>query len=248
MKALVLAKLYLLGSLRRQAHLATLFLGFVLFLLPAYVNAFSLGADTLEKVAKDFGLILIGYFLVAMALFLGSTAVPGDVEARSIYPILARPISRGTYLLAHLLATLSLLVGSAIFLSLCLSLSIGLMIRELDAMVLLAVYGSFLQAAILAAISLGLSIRLAPAAAGTLGALVFLAGHLSGDFARLLLGGAGPLAKAALPDLSLLALKEPALHGLVIGPSYLGGITIYTALWSAIALLAARTAFEEVDL
>lgn len=247
---LALARLYLLGSLRRQAHLTTLFLGAVLFLLPSYVNSFSLGVEAFERVAKDFGLIVIGYFTVGMALLLGSTAVPHDRETRSIYPVLARPLSRAVYLTAHFLATTAMLAGSLLFLGFCLCVSVGLMLRELDPGLGLALYGSFLQGVVIAAACLMLSIRWSPAVAGSAGAALFLIGHLSPDFFSLLLGNSriGVVAKAALPDMSALALKDAVVHGLPVAPSYLGAMTFYALGWVAIFLVLAKEAFEEVDL
>lgn len=246
---LSLAWLYLLGTLRRQAHLATLFLGVVLFMLPAYVNAFSLGVSTFEIVSKDFGLILIGYFTVGMAVLLGSTTVPTDRETRSVHPVLARPVSRGLYLAAHLLAVLAMLAGSLLFLGLCLTFSIGLMVHHFDLSAFTALYGSFLQAAVVAAVCMMLSIRLSAAASGTAGVVLFLVGHLSGDFFALFLGPhLGAVAKAMLPDLSLLALKNLVVHGHAISSFYLGQATLYALGWAALALWGAREMFQEVDL
>ncbi len=244
-----LTRLYLLGSLRRQAHLATLFLGVVLFMLPAYVNAFSLGVSTFEVVSKDFGLILISYFTLAMAVLLGSTTVPNDREARSIYPVLARPVSRGLYLAAHLLAVVGMLAGSLLFLGACLTLSIGMMVRHFDLSLSVALYGSFLQAVVIAAICMMASIRWSSAVSGALGVVLFIVGHLSGDLFRLILGPhLGPLGKALVPDLSVLALKNLVVHGFAIGPLYLLQTTLYASGWACLAWWAARETFEEVDL
>lgn len=248
-RLLSLSRLYLLGSLRRQAHLATLFLGVMLFMLPAYVNAFSLGVTTFEVVSKDFGLILIGYFTLAMAVLLGSSTVPSDRESRSVYPVLARPVSRGLYLGAHLLAVIAMLGGSVLFLGFCLCLSVGMMVHHLDFSLFVALYGSFLQASVIAAVCMAGSIRLSAAASGAIGVVLFLVGHLSRDFFTLFLGGhLGSLAKAMIPDLSALALKNQIVHGLPVAPGYLLGATVYAVGWAGLALWAARESFEEVDL
>jgi ABC-type transport system involved in multi-copper enzyme maturation permease subunit len=253
MKAVTaLGRLYLLGCLRRQAHLATLFLGVILFMLPAYVNAFSMGSGAIERVSKDFGLTLITYFTVAMALLLGSTSLPADLETRSLYPVLARPVSRGAFLVAHFLAIGAMLAGSAVFLCLCLMLSTGLMIRQFDPTLLIALYGAVLQSAVIAAFCLFASVRLRPAAAGVLGGLLFLVGNLSADFVRLMLPS-GPsllasIVKASVPELSAFALKEPVIHQVAVPFSYLSGMTVYGLGWIGLLLALARVSFEEVDL
>ena len=42
---LSLARLYFLGAMRRQAHLATLFLAVILLMQPSFINALSLGLN-----------------------------------------------------------------------------------------------------------------------------------------------------------------------------------------------------------
>lgn len=246
---LSLTRLYLLGSLRRQTHLATLFLGVILFMLPAYINAFSLGMDTFQVVTKDFGLILIGYFAVGMAILLGSTSVPQDRESRAIYPILARPLSRLAFLTSHLLALVALIAGSLLFLGICLGVSTALMVRLFDDTLFVALYGSFLQAVLIGGVCLACSVRLSPSAAGSVGAVLFFLAQLSSDFLRLWLPQRMVgLLKAAMPDLSLLTFKEAVVHGASVSPSYLLYATLYALGWMIFTLYLANVVFEEVDL
>ena len=249
---LALAQLYLKGSLRRQVHLATLFLAFVLLILPAYVNAFSVGPEAFETISKDFGLTLIGYFIVGMGLMLGSTTVPSDLEARSVYPVLARPLSRAGFLLAHLLAAAMMLGGSLLFLGASLSFSIALILRDIFPTLIFSLYGSFLQAVVVAALCLMLSVRVRPAAAASLVALVYLLGSFSSDLVRLILGGAprvlAEALKALLPDFSSFALKSASVHNDTVALPYLLVITAYALGWVAFSLWIASQAFEEVDL
>ena len=246
---LALIRLYLLGSLRRQSHLATLFLAVILFMLPAYINAFSLGVETFSIVSKDFGLIVIGYFSIGLAIFLGATSLTHERESRSLYPVLARPLSRGCFLLAHYLTLVILLAGSILILGFCTSIATGVLARDLDPTVFLALYGSFLQAAVVGAICLALSVRLVPAATGALAASIYFIGQLSNDFFGLWLGvSAASFVKALLPDFASLALRDPVIHGGSVPFSYLLTISLYSFGWISLALLWARLAFEEIDL
>ena len=78
-----IARLQLLENIRRQVHLITLFMAFLMLILPAYVNAFSMGLKAFEIASKDFGLTLLGYYGVGMALTLGSSVVPRDIERKT---------------------------------------------------------------------------------------------------------------------------------------------------------------------
>ena len=248
---LAATKLYLLGCFRQQIHLCTLFLSVLLFLLPAYINAFSLGMDMFEQVTTDFGLTLIGYFLLGLGLLLGSTSLPEEVETRRLYPVLARSISRTGFLSAHLLAILSVLALSGLVLGFCLAGSLGLLTRSFNPWIFQGILGSFLQSAIVASLCLACSVRLSPALSAAVGLSVFVVGSLSGDLLVLFVGSSGGVAsllKATLPDLSSLALKQSAVERLQLPLGQMFALTLYACGWVGFSLLAARTTFEEVDL
>lgn len=252
-----LAKLYLLSSVRRQIHLSTLFMAVILLMLPAYVNSFSLGLAAFDRVAKDFGLTLIGYFGVVMAIMLGSSSIPKEMETRALYPILARPVSRGVYIGAHFLALAAVLAGSLLFLAGSLSISMAAMTKAFDPLILLGTYACYLQALVVGAISMAFSVRCSSALAGTIGAAGFLIGSLSDAFIRFfLIEDRGSLLsaalakglKAAIPNLSLLNIKDPMVHGLAIPPGYMAAISYYSVIWVILLLLGARIAFQKADL
>ncbi len=258
MKAIFqLCRLYLLGNLRRQAHLATLFLSVILFMLPAYVNALSLGLNAFQRVATDFGLTIIAYYAVGLAIFLGSTAIPRDLESRSLYPILARPISRGGFLVAHYLAIVILLAGSMVFLGISLSLSISLLTRQLELGLFIAVYGYLLQAAVIAAISMMFSIKCSPALAGTIGVGAFVVGSLSTSFINMFLvedrgseasAGLATFLKSIVPNLAVFSLKDPVVHQLSVPPGYFLSMTYYGLVWVVLVMLIAKLLFQRIDL
>lgn len=254
---LAMAKLYFLGSMRRQVHLATLFLGVLLFMLPAYINAFSLGITAFERVSKDFGLTLINYFGVGMAILLGSSAIPKDIENRSLYPILARPVSRSGYIVSHFLAIAALLALSFIFLGSSLCLAISAMTKELELAIFLPLLTSFLQACIIASFCMAVSTIASPALAGTGGAFVFLVGSLPGAFIRFFLvedrdsSFASTLAtgiKSVLPNLAVFSLKDPIVHEIGFNKMYLPAVVFYGLEWVIIYLLLAAILFGKRDL
>lgn len=244
-------RLYLLGSFRQQVHLCTLFLGVLLFLLPAYINAFSLGMDAFVKVTTDFGLTLIGYFLLGLGVLLGATWLPEEIETRRLYPLLARSISRSGLLLSQVLALLLVLGGSGLLLGSCLALSLGAMTREFDLWIFQGVLGSFLQAATISALCLACSVRLGSAISAALGLTVFVVGSMSSDLFALLLGSAGgalAFFKVLLPDLSALALKDSAVEKLPLAGSQVTLLLTYSLGWTALFLHLAKLQFEEIDL
>ena len=252
-----LSRLYFLGKVRQQVHLATLFLGVILFMLPAYVNAFSLGVNAFEKISKDFGLTLIHYFGIGLSILLASSSIPNDIEKRSVYPILARPLNRSQYITAHYLATVAISAMSFFFLAGCLCLSMSALTKAWELNVFTVVFASFLQAAIVSAICIAFSTFAGSSLAATLGTVVFLLGSLPGALMRFFLAGKGgsnlmlivaTLLKATLPNLSIFALKEPILSGQALPSNYLGSLSAYAIGWIAFSILVATVLFNRRDL
>lgn len=56
-----------------------------------------------DRVVRDVGLASIHAFGILLAVFLGVTVVTREIERRTVYPVLARPVSRASYLAGKLL-------------------------------------------------------------------------------------------------------------------------------------------------
>src|SRR5262245_25247460 len=56
-----------------------------------------------EKIVKDLGLASIDVFGTLIAMFIGVGLIRKEIERRSLYPLLAKPLSRAEFLLGHVL-------------------------------------------------------------------------------------------------------------------------------------------------
>lgn len=254
---LALTKLYLIGSLRRRIFLVVLLVAAIMAGLPPYVEAFSLGHEGFERVAKEFAITILSLFSVAMAVLVGSTSLASEVQSRSLYAILARPLSRQSYLSAHLLALALLLGGSLVFLGLVFTVSLAWRTGVWDSSLPLALWGAFLQALVVGTVCIAFSVRSSPALAGTIGGAVFLIGNLSGAFIRFFLiedrdsSVSSYLAKGLkgiIPNLTLFGLKDPVVHQMEIPAGYTLAITYHAGIWILLLLTAAGMLFERSDL
>jgi Cu-processing system permease protein len=75
------------------------------------VSSYSLivGAYTLKnapRVVSDLGAASISVFSLAVAIIIGATSLHRELEQKTLFPILARPIRRGEYLVGKYLGTL----------------------------------------------------------------------------------------------------------------------------------------------
>ena len=252
-----IARLQLLENVRRQVHLITLFMAFGMLALPAYVNTFSMGLHAFEVASKDFGLTLLSYYGVAMALMLGSSVVPRDIERKTIYPILSRPVARVSYLAGQFLGTSILLLASMFLLATALMVGIASLSHEFSFNIYAAALGYGLECTVLVAACLFFSTFSSPPLAGVLGFFLYVVGGMSGAFIQFFLRedrNANGLADAVevlknfLPNFEIFRLKYPVVHGFHIFPQYHVAEFIYALGWIVMFLLMAGIRFEKRDL
>ena len=82
-------------------------LGGVAFVVSIY--SLIVGAYTLKnapRVVSDLGSAAISVFSLAVAIIIGATSLHRELEQKTLFPILARPIRRGEYLVGKYLGTL----------------------------------------------------------------------------------------------------------------------------------------------
>jgi len=252
-----IARLQLLDNLRRQVHLITLFMAFVMLALPAYVNTFSMGLQAFKIASKDFGLTLISYYGIGMALTLGSSIVPRDIERKTIYPILSRPISRVAYLAGQFLGASVLMVGSIFLLASALAVGLASLSREFEPSIYAAALGYSLECSVLIAACLFFSTFASPPLAGVMGFFLYVVGGMSSAFINFFLredreapeiANAVEALKNFIPNFEIFRLKYPVVHEMNILPQYHAAALVYALGWAVMFLLLAGIRFEKRDL
>jgi Cu-processing system permease protein len=98
-------------ALRRRWMTALLAFALVLLGLSTFFTWMQPGEE--EKFLRDFGIGFIIIITILMAIFLGVALVPPDIERRTIFTILSKPVNRLEFLLGK-------------FLGLCLTLAVNL--------------------------------------------------------------------------------------------------------------------------
>jgi ABC-type transport system involved in multi-copper enzyme maturation permease subunit len=254
-----IARLQIAESIRRQVHLVTLFLFFILLASPSYVNFFALGQGGFHRISKDLGLTVIGYFAVFYALYFGSTVIPNDIERKTIYPLLARPISRLSYLFGQFLGATLLLAASLTLLGVGFFAALQLLSAKdmEDARFLWGVFAEFLSASVLLAVCMLFSTRSSPPLAGVLGAFVYIVGGLSHAFITSfiledrdnpVLAGLIKFLQGLLPNFQVFQVKIAIVHYLDLPEYYMTAITFYALGWVLLLMLLGELSFSKKDL
>jgi ABC-type transport system involved in multi-copper enzyme maturation permease subunit len=206
------------------------------------------------KIIKDVGLAAIELFGMLIALFLGVGLLTKEVERRSLYPLLARPLSRDEFLVGKFAGLMFTLFVNTAVMTAGLFATQWLTSGTVDLGLLKAIYATLLSLVMIVALALLLSSLTSPivAVAGTIGLIV--AGRLSDVVKN---------AKQVLPDLPTwlvtavyhvlpnfrsFDLKAAVVYGDPLPMAQLGWLTAYAATYSAVVLLLAAAAFRRREL
>ncbi len=207
-----------------------------------------------EKIIKDFGLASIDVFGVLTAVFIGIGLVSREIERRTVYTILAKPIHRFEFVLGKFAGlALTLLVNTAVmaawfFLVLLLK---GMFDPRLGLAILLLVF----QFLLVTAIAVLFSCLSTPILSSVLTLALYVVGHLLWSFDLLQRRLHSVAATAVcqtlyylLPNLGNFDIKGEVVHGLAIEPSRIAWAAAYLLLYGAAILAAACAAFERKEL
>lgn len=91
-------------SLRARILIGLAGIAFAVSFYAIIVGAYTLRAGA--RVVSDLGVASISLFSIAVAVIIGATSLHRELEQKTLFPILARPIRRGEYLVGKYLGTL----------------------------------------------------------------------------------------------------------------------------------------------
>ena len=207
-----------------------------------------------EKILKDLGLASMDVFGVLIAIFIGMGLVAKEIERRSLYPLLAKPVTRGEFL-----------VGKFFGLSFTLALNVAIMLlglfatllatgKGLDAGLLKAAYATWLGLAVTTAVALMFSaFTTTPLAAICTFSVVIV-----GRFSDVILNMREVLPDVpewlilliyyAVPNFRNFDIKNRVVYGDPVTLGDLGTMTLYAGLVCALAIGIAAAAFRNRDL
>ena len=220
------------------------------------VGQISIGIE--EMVIISLGLSAISVIGLLMAVFIGVGLVSKEMDKRTLYALLAKPVRRWEFLLgkfAGLLLTLSVntaAMAAGLFAALY---YVKHPLERADGVALVAIYFILLKLAVVVALALLFSCYTTP-----LLAILFTAGlYLSGLFVKemrdLRSDTLAPTVQTFLRWLSYLLpnfenfdVMASAAHGRAIPATLILHSTVYAALYCAIVLAAASAIFSRRNL
>jgi ABC-type transport system involved in multi-copper enzyme maturation permease subunit len=238
---------------KKLFYVVFLFAVAIIALAPILPN-FDLGARA--SFLRDISLSLTSLFGVVLAVILSVGQVPGEVDKRTIYNLLSKPVSRVQYLLGKYLGILATLAMILFVVGIEILLLMAFRVKVFSPIVLEGVFAVFLEAAVVAAFCLMVSTFASVPINVFLAILFYFICHMKTGFlyqkmVTSLHGFVKVLSGAvyyAIPNLENFNLSEKVGYGGGLHVWDMLRITGYAALFAAILLMIGYMVFRRKDL
>jgi len=232
-----------------------LFLGFAIVLLVSSKLFGLLTVGDEGKVIKDFGLAGIQLFSMLIAVMMSVLLISREVDSRTIYNILAKPVRRWQFLIGKYLGLLATVALNLALMTAVLMAVTWIYLSELDLGLLFAAAMILLEMALLTAFATLFAVLTRPMLGTVFTLAVFVIGHVSEDL-RMLTSHVGsgltrPLVSAlyyVLPNLERFNFKTEVVHGLGIPSQQVVLAIVYGLAYTALVLVLACARFRSRDL
>lgn len=206
------------------------------------------------KIIKDVGLASISLFGMLMAILIGTGLVYKEIDKKTIFTLMAKPIHRYQFLLGKYLGLVFTLLVMTALMSLIFLLLIFAHTLTLEWKLLIAILFIFIELCVLTAVAILFSCFSTPILSSLYSLAFYLIGHLSWSMETLIKKAKPGVAKTLLkilytflPDLENFNFKTEVVHNLPIpGNIYLNSF-LYGLFYSLFLLAIAMLIFHRRD-
>ncbi len=239
---LLLISLYTFKEIFKSKILyITLFIGIALMVMTYVATEFTYG--TPDKVALDFGLGMLSLSSLGISLFLGATLLPNEINSRTVYMVISRPVPRWVFIIGKILGLIAILLINVLILSLMTLACSYLLGGEVNLVTIWAIVFNCLEAILLLLVVVFLSLFLNTTLATVVSLLILLLGHAIKEtqetsFVKMR-GYLNTVLEAyhlILPGFYKLNLKDFAIYQKTIETSYLVNAFLYGTFYSLFLL------------
>src|SRR3990172_11692516 len=235
---------------------------FALIMIGASLLLATLTVGEQSKIIIDIGLASINIFGALIAVFLGIGLISKEIEKRTIYNIIAKPVPRYQFLMGKYIGLLLTIVVNTIIMGVGLylvlisnELSWGHSIFNVNFDIWKAIYLILIELMVITAIALLFSTF---SSSSTLSAIftiaIYIIVHLTEELKLLGDKFPGTYMKSAvnffyylLPNLDNFNVKGKVVHGIYVSPSYMIVVTLYGLLYICAVLIISGVIFQRRD-
>jgi len=215
------------------------------------VGQISIGIERL--VVVNLGLTAVSLFGMVIAIFIGIGLVSKEIEKRTLYTVLSRPVGRWEFIVGKFFGLAGTLVVNTVFMAVgvfAALLYVSGTFAWADAWILVALYFIVLQFLMITAIALLFSTFSSPLLAAVFAFSLFVIGSFAEDlrgFAAMAHGVSRILATGAaylVPNFSSLNIITSVAHQQPVAGEFIASNSLYALVYTAMVLCGAVLIFE----
>ena len=245
-----LAHASVLESVRRKDIYVALILCVLLFGVASTVGSF--GVKGLERFYKDVALTVIGMLSTVIAVLFSARQIAEEVSRRTVYPLLARPISRADLVIGKFLGAYALSVAALLLFGGVCALCLGVYNVSLGLIFLQYLLLRAFALGILCAMTLMLSLFMTPQATTTIALLLAVgSATLAGAIKLVYPGSVGAQQKLlaliyyVIPQLNLFDMGNKVASGWALVPLWtIGFLFLYATMYCVLFLFIGTLRFQ----
>lgn len=207
-----------------------------------------------DKIIKDIGLACMDVFGTAIALFMGVGLVSKEIERRSLYPLLAKPLSRDEFFVGRFGGLgLTLLVNVCIM-AVGLSVTLWATGSRPDPRLLKGIFAIYLGLLLIVSLALLLSTLTSSALAALVTLCLIVAGRFSdvirnmNEVAPVVPDWLVKVLYWAIPNFRNFDFKNAVAYGDPVPLAALGSVTVYAIVYIGVVLGMGLRAFRSREL
>lgn len=252
-KALRVAQYTFIEVYRSKVMYSVLFIAIGLVLVSFVASEFAYGAPA--KVALDFGFAFMSISNLVMAVFIGTTLLSKEIENRTLYMILSRPISRVSFMLGKVLGLSSVLIINTLLLSIF-SVAIYYYLKGgLNSLIFWTAWFSLMEALIIMLFAVMFSLLTSNGLAVIFTIFTWVVGHsfaatIKTIFAKssLLFSSILNFVSFVIPDLEKMNLKDLLIYEQILSINYIFKVQVYVIFYIIALLIFISLIFKNKNL
>lgn len=230
---------------------------FALLMSGAAILVGQISIDIERLVVVNLGLTAVSLFGVVIAIFIGIGLVSKEIEKRTLYTVLSRPVRRWEFIIGKFFGLAGTLVVNTLFMAVGVFAALLYVSHHLDrpdSWILVALYFIILQFLIITALSLLFSSFSSPLLSAVFAFALFVIGSFAEDlrgFANLTHGFTRWLAVGAaylIPNFSALNVISSVAHQQPVSGQLVLYNTAYALVYTGMVLSGAVLIFEHRNL
>lgn len=211
-----------------------------------------LAAEDELKMIKDVSFSTIEFFGALIAIFTALAAISGEIEKRTIYTLLSKPITRSNFIIGKLIGQSLIILLNVVLMSIFFIVLLFIKKSPPDIETFKTIFLIFIELVLIGSITLAVATFATDAFNIIFSFFLYIVGHLISYGKSLLervenvvLKGLGEMLYTIIPNYENFNVKDKVVVGVNVSWQYVGQTTLYGIIYIIIAVLIGMYFFNK---